>query len=339
MRPVGVFILGLGSIGTAVAKLMLEDTRFKVCGAADTDETKAGRDLGLLLGRENMGMAVAGQAQEALAASEAEVVIHATGSHLPQVYNQLALCIEAGKHVVSSCEELAYPWAQHPQLTQKLDSLARGRGVRVIGAGVNPGLAMDLLPILAAATTQEVRAIRVRRVVDLAQRRPQLQRKAGLGLSPQEFAEAKRQGKVGHVGLRESAHLVAGALGWVLQDVQETLTPVLAHRYVRCGPLRIPPGQVVGIRHELEAKAQGRTVLHMELIMMAEPPETMDAVEVEATPGLRLVVPGGLHGDVATASLLARWAWVVARYPGPVGLLTVRDLPLWPREMEESRWA
>jgi 4-hydroxy-tetrahydrodipicolinate reductase len=75
----------------------------------------------------------------------------------------------------------------------------------------------------------------------------------------------------------------------------------------------------------------------MELVMMAEPPEAMDAVEVEATPSLRLVVPGGLHGDVATASLLARWAWVVARYPGPAGLLTVRDLPLWPREMEERK--
>lgn len=337
MRPVRVFILGLGSIGTAVAQLMLEDTHFQVCGAADTDATKAGRDLGLLLGRENMGIAVAGQAEEALAASAAEVVVHATGSYLPQVYDQLALCIEAGKHVVSSCEELAYPWAQYPQLAQELDSLARRRGVRVLGAGVNPGMAMDLLPILAAASTQGVRAIRVRRVVDLGQRRPQLQRKAGLGLSPQEFAEAKREGRIGHVGLRESAHMVAEALGWVLQDVQETLTPVLANRYVRCGPLRIAPGQVVGIRHELEAKAQGRTVLHMELVMMAEPPEAMDAVEVEATPSLRLVVPGGLHGDVATASLLARWAWVVARYPGPAGLLTVRDLPLWPREMEERK--
>jgi len=332
MRPVPVFLWGVGAIGSMVAKLLLRDGRFEVCGAADADPAKAGQDLGRLLGQEALGLTVDADAASALPGSGAEVVIHATGSHLPEVYAQIAACVEQGKHVVSSCEELAYPWARHPHLAQELDAAARARGVRVLGAGVNPGLAMDLLPALLAAATQDVERVRVRRVVDLAQRRPQLQRKAGLGLTPQEFQKAKEEGHVGHVGLAESAHLLAEALGWRLDEVRETLEPVLASRHMRCGPLRIAPGHVAGIRHELEGRSDGRPVLRMELVMVAEPLEAVDAVEVESAPGLRMVIPGGLQGDVATAALLARWAWVVARYPGPIGLLTVRDLPLCPRE-------
>ncbi len=333
MKAVGVFFWGLGAIGTAVAKLLWHDPRFEVRGAADIDPAKVGQDLGLLLGGEAQGVPVAREAVEALEASGAEVVVHTTGSHLPKVLDQLLACIERGKHVVSTCEELAYPWAQHPQMAHELDTAAKAHGVRVLGAGVNPGLAMDLLPVLLAATARAVEKIWVRRVVDLTQRRPQLQRKAGLGLTVEEFQVARQEERVGHVGLKESAWLIAQALGWQLDEVQETLEPVLALRHVRCGPLRIGPGQVAGIRQELKARAGGRLVLHLELVMAAEPPQAVDAVEVEATPGLRMVVPGGIHGDAATAALVARWAWTVARYPGPVGLLTVRDLPLWPRDL------
>ncbi len=333
MTAVGVFLMGVGGIGSLVAKLLLQDSRFALRGAADTDAAKSGRDLGDLLQMGKLGIEVASRPLEALEASDAQVVIHATTSFLPRAFPEVMACVQRGKHVVSTCEELAYPWARYPELASQLDQEAKAHGVRVLGGGVNPGMVMDLLPIILAANVGKITHVKVRRVVDLAGRRPQLQRKAGLGLTPEEFQVRLQERAIGHVGLLESAHLIASALGWHLQEVREQMTPLLAPRPMRHGAYRLSPGQVAGFRQELVGIAGDEPVLRMELVMALEPPDAMDAIEIEGSARVRAIFLGGIPGDVATASLMLQWAWVVACYPGPMGLMTVRDLPLWPRQM------
>ena len=66
------------------------------------------------------------------------MVLHATGSSLPAVYPQLEMIIKAGASVVSTCEELSYPFRKYPKLAAALDKLAREHGVSVMSTGVNP---------------------------------------------------------------------------------------------------------------------------------------------------------------------------------------------------------
>jgi 4-hydroxy-tetrahydrodipicolinate reductase len=205
---------GIGAIGAEVVRLCLDRPEIEIVGAIDTHPSKAGADLGeaASAGR-TLGISVAYDAEPLLKDVYADVVIHTTGSSLTSVNDQLMSIVSSEKNIVSSCEELAFPWARYPEISRKLDRRARETGVRVLGTGVNPGFVMDFLPLVLATACQKVRAIQVERVVDAGSRRMQLQRKVGVGLSEEGFQRGADEGTIGHTGLRESS-LTQWAGGW-----------------------------------------------------------------------------------------------------------------------------
>jgi hypothetical protein len=142
---------GVGPIGASIARLMREKQAIEIIGAIDTDPAKIGRDLGELIGAQDApwGVKVSADAKEVLE-QNADVVIHSTSSSLPKVMDQLLMCLEAESCIVSTCEELSYPFRTHPQLAAKLDSAAKDFGVALVGTGVNPGFVMDKLVVTLA---------------------------------------------------------------------------------------------------------------------------------------------------------------------------------------------
>src|SRR5262249_12985668 len=151
--------------------------------------------------------------EEALLRAKGGVLLHATGSRLPQVMDQLLAAGKARGSVVSTCEELAFPYLQHPQLAEKLDRAARQSAASLLGTGVNPGFVLDRLVATLAQACGPVRHVLAARVVDARSRREALQRKAGAGLSEEEFHRGVESESLGHVGLLESAALAALGLG------------------------------------------------------------------------------------------------------------------------------
>ena len=129
---------GVGPIGAALVRLMREKQSIEVIGAIDTDPAKAGRDLGEVVGAPDApwGVLVTSDAA-ALLQESADVVVHSTSSSLPAVAEQLLACLAAEACVVSTCEELAYPFRKYPDLAAKLDAEAKTWGVALVGTGVN----------------------------------------------------------------------------------------------------------------------------------------------------------------------------------------------------------
>lgn len=322
---------GLGAIGSGVVRALLDDPSIEVVGAIDPHPNKAGKDLGEVagLGRP-LGVNVSFEAEPVLNDVYADVVVHCTGSSLTEVYLQLMSLIGAEKSVVSSCEELSFPWQRHPDIAQKIDRRAKEVGVRVLGTGVNPGFAMDLLPLMAATVCRQVNSVRVRRIVDTSQRRVQLQRKTGAGLSVKGFEEGARAGGIGHVGLRESVFMIADTLGFrKLDEVTETLEPVITKKRLRSEYFSIESGYVAGLRQSARGVIDDREVVRLDLEMSMNAENPRDVIEIDATPPVRLQIPGGISGDVATASIIANCVPFIAQ-SRMVGLLTMRDLPLVP---------
>jgi 4-hydroxy-tetrahydrodipicolinate reductase len=54
--------------------------------------------------------------------------------------------------------------------------------------------------------------------------------------------------------------------------------------------------------------------------------ESFDAVEVSGSPALKMKIAGGVHGDIATASITVNSIPKVLQ--APPGLHTMRDMPL-----------
>jgi 4-hydroxy-tetrahydrodipicolinate reductase len=317
---------GIGAIGAEVVRTVLSRPEIEIVGAIDASPSKAGKDLGEAAGvGHTLGIPVSYESESLLKDVYADVVVHCTGSSLTEVYPQIMAMLESEKSVVSSCEELAFPWLRYPEVSQKLDRRARESGVRVLGTGVNPGYVMDLLPLVLATACQQVKSIRVERVVDITTRRIQLQRKAGVGLSPAGFRQAAMANAVGHVGLRESAHMIADTMGWRLEDLAETLEPVLAAERLKTEFFSVDRGYAIGLRQSATALVSGQEVVRLDLEMTLGARDPHDAIEINGQPPVRMVIPGGIPGDVATASILANCLPAVSR-SRLTGLLSMRDL-------------
>ena len=323
--PLRVVHYGLGPIGIGVARVVARRPGTIAVGAVDVDAAKAGRDLADLadLGAPT-GVIVRTSLAEALAATAADVAVHCTGSYLAPVRPQIAELLQAGLHVVSSCEELSYPVAERRAIAAGLDDLAKRKGVALIATGINPGFAMDALPIFLTAVGQEVASIRVRRINDAGKRRLPLQRKVGAGLEPSEFQKLVDAGVVRHVGLQESVEMIADAMGWGLDRVEETTAAVLARERVTTAYLTVEPGQVAGVHQIGTGYVAGRAAITLELQMYVGAPDE-DEVWIEGRPSLHVRCESGYPGDVTTAGILVNAA---QRLPDlPPGLWTMKDLP------------
>ena len=253
------------------------------------------------------------------------MVFLCTSSFLPDVAEDVRRAARAGANVVSSCEELLLPDFQHPELAGELDEAAKAGGVTVVGTGVNPGFVLDYLPVVASAACRELRGVRATRVVDAGTRREALQRKVGAGLSVDVFRERAADGRLGHVGMRESVALVGRALGFELDDVAQTVEPVIAERELTTPFVTVPAGRVAGIRNLGIGRRDDEPLVTLRLEMYIGAPNPRDEILLLGEPPLFLRFDGGVPGDDATAAILVNTARQAVA--APPGLKTVLDLP------------
>jgi hypothetical protein len=325
--PTKVMIMGLGPIGAGVARQLLARKNFRLVSAVDVDPAKAGKDLGEVLGLgKRAGLKVVADPVAAIKKTRPQVAVLCTSSGLKKVRPQVETVLKLKVPIVSTTEELSYPWFSNRALARKIDAAAKKAKVAVVGTGVNPGFAMDALPIALTAICERVEAVRVDRIQDARIRRLPFQQKIGSGLTPAEFAERVKALTVRHVGLTESVAMIADGLGWKLDRITDEIQPKIAEVPVESQFLKVEAGQVCGIIQDGVGSVQGRPViaLHMEAYLGA--PETYDRVQIEGSPRLDVKATGGYHGDVATVAITVNTIpKVLAASPG---LHTMRTLAL-----------
>jgi hypothetical protein len=318
---------GIGPIGASIVKLLREKDSVDIVGAVDSDPGKIGKDLAEVVGAADgpWGVKVSGDARGVLDQS-ADIVLHTTSSSLPKVMDQLLACIDVGSCVVSTCEELSYPYRTHPELAAKLDKAAKESGVALVGTGVNPGFVMDKLVITLAAVSQRIDHVKALRVVDASKRRLPLQKKIGAGMSVDEFRAKVQEGTIKHVGLPESVAMVADSLGLRIDQITETIEPKVAAEHVQTEFLTVEAGQAAGVHQIARGLSEGKELIYMELQMYVGAKDPADTVELQGHPNISLVIPGGSHGDIATASVAVNS--IPAILEAQSGLRTSRDLAI-----------
>jgi 2,4-diaminopentanoate dehydrogenase len=325
-KKIRVIQYGLGPIGIETAKLVLKKSTMKIVGAVDISKDIAGKDLGEVLGLDKkLGVAVTDNAKDLFARTKADVALHTTGSRIRKIYPDLEEIIGAGLNIISSSEELLFPLKENAELSVSVDKLAKKHGVTVLGTGVNPGFVMDALPLFLTGVCQDVKKIHVERHVDAGTRRYPLQKKVGAGMTEKAFREQIAKKTMGHVGLLESLYLVAGYLGMSIDEVNETVEPVITQKAVKTAYFSLKPGDVAGIKHSAEGIKNGEKIMTLDLRMFVGCEEPYDSVHIVGMPEIRLRIEGGVAGDQATAAVLVNS--ISAVIDARPGLATVKDLP------------
>ena len=321
---VGLF--GYGAINRLVARVVLE-RGWEIVGVVDKDPKILGEDAGTLAGLGTLGVRVSNKPE---VLRSAEIVLHATGSYLDKVYEQLEALIRMGKDVLSTCETLAYPYYRYPELAKKLDELAASRGVTVLGAGINPGFLLDALVIVLSAPFNVVKHLRAVRSLDAGKRRLPFRVKVGIGLEPGVYADKLRRGELtGHVGYAESVCIIAQSMGLKLSRVEEAQEPVIAEADVSVDGQVIPAGRVIGVKGYGRGFAGGQEVIAIEFHAYVGASE-YEEVSINGKDYSVTWRSTGVPGDLGTASVIVNLAEAVATYRP--GLITMSDiLPFRPR--------
>jgi len=327
MKKVRVVQFGCGPIGCSVIRYARNRPDIEVVGAIDIDAGLVGRDLGEVAGIDDkLGVLISAEADAILSQTKPDVVFLTTSSSLRVVYAEVVKCIEAGANVISTCEELAYPYRKEPQISADIDKKARDKGVTVLATGVNPGFVMDAWPLFMTGVCQQVKQIKAVRVQDASSRRGPFQKKIGAGRTLEEFNKLVASGTLKHVGLPESIAMIASGLGWELDEITESIEPVVAISRVKTDFVTVETEQAAGVRQVGRGIRARDELITLEFEAYVGAPESYDAVYITGTPNLEVVIKGGTHGDVATAAITVNCVHRVM--DAPAGLLTMKDLPI-----------
>jgi hypothetical protein len=318
-----VVSVGLGAIGIAIANALLNKSSIELIAAVDASDALAGRSMTDAVPNAPANITISSDLSHVLGSEDKGVVVQATASRLEDIAPQLETIIGHGWNVISTSEELTNAGATNAGLALRLDQLAAANGVTVLGAGVNPGFLMDVLPLLLTGLCLRVDSVSVRRIVDTNRRRSQLQNKVGVGMKRADFDAAAAAGRLGHVGLRQSAYLIAETLGWSDLRYTETLAPVIALEATTTPIAAVAAGDAVGQRQlaTLHAGDQERVRLELEMYAGAD---AEDRIEINGEPSIHQVIAGGVNGDVATAAMISNLVGAVER--ARPGLATMADL-------------
>lgn len=318
--------VGLGPLGQKVVRYALEREGIKIVGAVDPAPDKADKDLGELCHLGKLGVRVRGDLASAMGRRKADVAILTTVSSVKLLEQQIKTVAEAGLPVVSTCEELAFPWLANPRIARRIDRVCKQHDVACVGTGVNPGFLMDFLPCVMTSVSKDVKSVKVFRVQDASSRRIPFQKKIGAGLTRAQFKARAAEGTLRHVGLPESAHMIAHSLGWKLDRLTESLKPVMATDKVTSGYTDIEAGMARGVEQVARGYIGKKEVMRLHFRAAVGEPSSYDSIEIKGTPNLTSRIEGGVNGDIATCAITVNAARAVLK--AKPGLNTMLDLPV-----------
>ena len=320
-----VMHVGLGPIGALVARQIASRKGFRIVGGVDVDPKKIGRDVGDVI-EAGRTLRVTADITRTIRAVKPDVAVLCTSSSLKAVLPQFEEVLKRRVPIVTTTEEAAYPAPRNRRLASRIDAAARKAKVAVLGTGVNPGFTMDALPIALSAVCERVDRIEVHRVQDARIRRLPFQQKIGAALTREQFAHQVESGTVRHVGFTESIQMIGDAIGWKLDRIVDDVAPKIAEQAVASDLLAVEAGQVCGVIQIGVGYLKGAPLITLRLEAYLGAPDAYDSVLIEGSPRIYSKIAGGVHGDIATASITVNS--IPAVLTAPPGLRTMRDMRL-----------
>lgn len=320
--------IGIGALGKQVLQYAEERKGIEIVGLVDLNPDLQRKSVSEIVDSSLNSATVSDSVEKAANAAKKnpEVAIITTVSSISKLVSQIKDAARQGWHVVTTCEEMIYPWNQHPDEAVMIDEICKEFGVACVGTGINPGFLMDYLPSVFSSVCQRVDSIIVERVQDASPRRVPFQKKIGAGLNRDEFETEKANSRLRHVGLPESIDLIAAAMGWKLDEISETLEPVFAKQKITSGYKPIEKDMPAGVEQIGSGYLDGKEVIKLIFRAAVGEKKSYDRITINGLPNIQTEVEGGVNGDVATCAITVNAVKsIVTCSPG---LKTMLDIPV-----------
>jgi len=335
VEKIRIIQYGVGAMGSNMVRLLQRRPQAEVVGAIDHDPAKIGKDLGELagLGRRT-GITVCYPADEVLQTVDADVLLLATTAFIKEAFEPIMLALEKSCRVVTICQELFFPIGKTVAQAELIDRKARAMNTAVTAVGINPGFAMDIVPIVCSVPCWEVNRVLVRRVVDFAPYGPDEMRHIGANLTLDEFSKGVQTGIIGHIGLLETAAMVASCLGLGIDELRQSKAPMVTRKGRQSAFVAIAPSRVCGFRQEVVGLRRGEQILDFKMVGIVSPDQDEDGEElgdytrIDGTPSVDIRIKEEIaqRGGLGTAGVAVNMIPRIMK--APPGFHTMNRLTL-----------
>ena len=333
MKKLKVIQYGVGITGAEAVRQILEKRDLELVACID-HYTGIGEDVGRVVNLgQDIGIVVSEHAEEIFSTMEADVVIHCTVTEARRTFEQTRGAIENGMNVITIAENCAYPLVTEPQLAEEIDTLAKSKGVSLLGTGLSPGIMMDYMPLTLASLMKTIHKVSVCRVVDCTKYGITVWDHFGIGKTLDDFNAGMEKGQIVlHVGFAESSRIIAKSLGWDIDEYHETHEAHLSRfdREVKLGLIKA--GTVWSWTQAAHVFSKGKEMMTLQLTVVAgiqkeDGIEIATSYTIEGIPGVEAKIAGefAAQGGLGTvAHAVNSIPQVIAARPG---IITVEELP------------
>ena len=331
MESIKVVVLGTGQMGSGIIQLLLQKQGIELVGVYGRRAERSGIDVGEALGLATpLGIHMTHNLPSLLDHTQPHLAIQATCSTVAEAMDEITTLLSHRVNVISIAEEMAYPAYRAPSIAEVIHALAIDHDVTIVGTGINPGFVLDFLVIALTGVCHTINAIAATRINDLSPYGPSVLRSQGVGLTPKSFFKGVADGSVvGHIGFPESISMIANAIGWPIDRIEQHRAPIISNVRRETPFVTVKPGLTAGCKHTAVAYMNGAPVIRLihpqQIHPHLEQIETGDVIEIVGEPNLHIAshpeIPGGIGTTALAVNMIPR---VISAEPG---LKSMADLP------------
>ena len=351
-RKVKVVQYGVGKMSLYTMRYVYEKGG-EIVGAVDINPNVIGKDIGEILGTENKGIKVVSSenARQMLEETKPDIVIVTTMSLIKDVEEALMLCAELGINAITTCEEAFYPINSNPNITKKLDEIAKKNNCTITGSGYQDIYWGQLISSIAGST-QKITKIKGSSSYNVEEYGIALAKAHGAGLTLEQFdkeiASVDRMSDEERRKIIESGEYSPSYMWNVNGWLCEKLGLTVKSQTQKCVPqtykedlfsstlnMTVKAGDATGMSAVVTTETEEGITIESECIGKVYAPDEFDRNEwtIYGEPNTTIVVEKPATVELTCASVVNRIPDVINSKPGYVptcefGELNYRVKPL-----------
>lgn len=162
-----VAVWGTGNVGRPAIRAVLAHRELELAAVIVSSKTKVGQDAGALAGVGPTGILATDDWREVLARPGLDAIIYTASADTrgPEAFMELLACLQAGVNVVSTAfYPLLFPECGMREAVEPVRAACEQGNSSVFVSGIDPGWAMDILPLLASGVVSDIAEIRVQEI-------------------------------------------------------------------------------------------------------------------------------------------------------------------------------
>lgn len=344
-RKVRVVQIGTGKMAKYTMRYVMEKGG-EIVGAVDVNPQVIGKDIGEIIGTENLNVTVTSfeDAEEMLKQVKPDVAIIETMSLLKDIEEPMMLCARLGINALTTCEEAFYPWNSNPELTKKVDELAKQTGCTITGTGYQDIYWGQLITSIAGST-QKITKIKGSSSYNVEDYGIALANAHGAGLTLEEFdkqiasvdkiSDEERQGII-NSGEYLPSYMwntngwLCNKLGLTVKSQRQVTVPTTNNEdiYSETLGVTVKAGEATGMSAIVTTETEEGITIESECIGKVYSKEDYDKNEwtVYGEPDTTITVARPSTVELTCASIVNRIPEVINAKPGFVPTAEISEL-------------